>query len=394
VTDPVEDDLVCDEAVDDPQTFFGRIRERTPLYWNERHRSWLLTRYDDVVRAYRNPALSSARTGPLEERPEMADAAAVLRRWMVFTDPPDHTRLRRACALAFAPRRIARLEPRIGELVEGLLDPLHGPSHADLITDLAAPLPALVIAELLGVPSSDRVLFTRWSHELTTLLFGSLDIPDRHERGRAGLLALRDYLADAVADRARTPRDDLVSVLVRDGTLQRDEVVSTSILLLFAGHETTSGLLGNALLALLTHPDQLDLLREHPELVEPGIEELLRYDGPAKLSPRRVVEDVALHGDTLRAGDRVLLVHASANRDPRRFCEPDRLLLARSDNPHLGFGYGVHYCLGAPLARLETRIALTATLRRLRLEPGPAKPAWQRSLLGRALRSLPVTVGA
>jgi cytochrome P450 len=388
-----EDDLVGDEAVRDPPTFYGRIRERTPLHWNGRYHSWLLTRYDDVVMAYRHPALSAARTGPLEERPEMADAAAVLSRWMVFTDPPEHTRLRRACAAAFAPRRVARLEPRITELVGGLLEPLDGASRADLITDLAAPLPALVIAELLGVPTADRELFTRWSHELTTLLFGSLDLPDRHERGRAGLLALREYLADAVADRERAPRDDLVSVLVTDGTLQHDEVVSTCILLLFAGHETTTGLLGNALLALLSHPDQLELLREHSELAEPGIEELLRYDGPAKLSPRRVVEDVHLHGETLHAGDRVLLVHASANRDPRRFREPDRLLLARRDNPHLGFGYGVHYCLGAPLARLETRIALTATLRRLRLELRSEEPTWQRSLLGRALRSLPVAVG-
>lgn len=387
----MEDDLLSDEAVGDPQTFYGRIRERTPVHWNARYHSWVLTRYDDVLAGYRQPWLSAARTGPLEERPEMADAAAVLAQWMVFTDPPEHTRLRRACGIAFGPRRIAVLERRIAELVDGLLLPLEPLGGFDFIGDLAAPLPALVIAELLGVPAEDHELFTHWSDELLTLLFGSLDRPDRHERGRAGLLALRDYLAGVAAERERSPRDDVVSQLVAEGALRRDELVSTCILLLFAGHETTTGLLGNALLALLRHPDELRLLRERPDLVEEAIEELLRYDGPAKLSPRRVVEDTELHGELLRAGDRVLLVNAAANRDPRRFAEPDRLLLSRSDNPHLGFGYGAHYCLGAPLARLETRIALTATLRRLpAIELGDGEPVWLRSILGRALRSLRV----
>ena len=391
----VEDDLLGDEVVRDPQTFYGRIRERTPVHWNARYHSWLLTRYDDVVMGYRSPAFSAARTGPLEHRPEMADASAVLSRWMVFTDPPEHTRLRRACALAFAPRRVAMLEPRIATLVDELVRPLRPATEIDLVADLAAPLPALVIAELLGVPTSDRALFTHWSGELMTLVFGSLDRADRHERGRAGLLALRDYLAGVVAERERRPRDDLVSVLLADGTLERDALVSTCILLLFAGHETTSGLLGNSFLALLSHPDQLRVLRGRPDTIDLAIEELLRYDGPAKLSPRRVAEDIRLHGELLRAGDRVLLVNASANRDPRRFAEPDRLMLSRADNPHLGLGYGVHYCLGAPLARLETRIALTATLPLLpRLELRSEQATWHRSLLGRALRSLPVAVGA
>lgn len=387
----MEDDLLSDEAVGDPQAFYGRIRERTPVHWNARYHSWVLTRYDDVLAGYRHPALSAARTGPLEERPDGRRRGGA-RPVDGVHRPPEHTRLRRACAVAFGPRRIAVLETRIAELVDGLLLPLEPRDGFDLIADLAAPLPALVIAELLGVPTEDHELFTHWSDELMTLLFGSLDRPDRHERGRAGLLALRDYLAAVAAERERAPRDDLVSLLLAEGALERDELVSTCILLLFAGHETTTGLLGNAILALLRHPDELRLLRERPDLVDAAIEELLRYDGPAKLSPRRVSEDTELHGEVLRAGDRVLLVNAAANRDPRRFAEPDRLLLTRADNPHLGFGYGAHYCLGAPLARLETRIALTATLGRLpTIELGDGEPVWYRSILGRALRSLPVT---
>ena len=284
-------------------------------------------------------------------------------------------------------------------LSDELLDDLVGRGSADLIGSYAYPLTASVVAEMLGVPKEDRHLFKDWSDAITALVFAGLDSPERYERAVRGMLELRDYLAELTTAVARSPGDDLLSALVlardEDDQLSSDEVVSTGVLLLFAGHETTTNLIGNGLLALLEHPDQRALLESGEVGVPQAIEEFLRYDGPAKTLVRVMAEDVELRGHTLARGQRVFLCPPGANRDPEVFADPGRLDLARRDAQHLGFGFGLHYCLGAPLARLEAGIAVPAALHRLpglRLDPD-VPLAWQPVLLSRGLTALPVRFG-
>jgi cytochrome P450 len=310
---------------------------------------------------------------------------------MVFRDPPDHTRMRRALRPAFTPLAIEALRPTVERVVDELLDAL--PEALDFLAEFAVPLPAIVIAELLGIPREDHDRFRAWSESLATLVFAS-GLPDRHRRGREALTALATYLGEQLAHRRAQPADDLLgtlAVLRAAGELTAEEATANAVLLLFAGHETTTGLLANGLAALLAHPEQLERLRTERSLMPSAVEELLRYEGPSKLMPRWAVQEVELRGRRIASGDLLYLVQSAANRDPRRFAEPDRLDVARDPNPHLGFGYGLHYCLGAPLARLETAIALSRLLdRRARIELAGDPPRWRPNLLGRAVESLEV----
>jgi cytochrome P450 len=272
-----------------------------------------------------------------------------------------------------------------------------GAGGGNFIEEVAAPIPAIVIARLLGVPEKDHDRFRHWSDEVMTLVFANVDDPRRHERAHVGLLALEGYFRALLDERLANPRADLLTALARaeeaGDRLSSDEVIATCILLLFAGHETTTSLLGTGLLALLRNPDEWAALRDDPALAASAVEEFLRYDGPQKVMMRFVADDLELRGKRLRRGERVLLIGAAANRDPEVFPEPDRLDLDRSPNEHLGFGYGIHYCLGAPLARMEGRLAFAAIARELpniRLA-GPA-PEWHRTIVSRGLRSFPVAV--
>lgn len=391
-------DLLATDVAEDPHPTFARLREQDPVYWSERHRAWLLTRYDDVTAAFRDPRLSSDRASPLARRGaggvESEDpVVSVLSHWMVFRNPPDHTRMRQALRGAFSPPAIEALGPMIGRIVDELLDGL--PDEFDFVAEFAVPLPALVIAELLGVPPEDHDRFRAWSEDLATLVFAS-GRPDRHDRGRKGLRALAAYLGEQLERRRTTPADDLLGLMAgleASGELSADEAVANAVLLLFAGHETTTGLLANALAVLLTHPDELAELRVDRSLVRSAVEELLRYEGPSKLMPRWAAQEISLRGHRISPGELVYLVQAAANRDPRRFAEPDRLDLARDPNPHLGFGFGPHYCLGGPLARLETAIALSRLLDRYqRIELAAGAPRWRPSLLGRGVEQVRVRV--
>jgi cytochrome P450 len=366
------------------------------VHWSERHRAWVLTRYDDVSAAFRDRRLSSDRATPLA-RPNEAELAgadpvvSVLARWMVFRDPPDHTRMRRALRPAFAPSAIAALRATVERVVDQLLDGL--PEEFDFLGEFATPLPAIVIAELLGVPPEDHDRFRAWSQDLATLVFAS-GLPDRHRRGREALTALADYLGEQLARRRAQPADDLLgtlAVMQEAGELTAEEATANAVLLLFAGHETTTGLLGNGLAVLLMHPHELERLRAEPSLAPFAVEELLRYEGPSKLMPRWAEEEVVLRGRRIAPGELIYLVQAAANRDPDHFAEPDRLDLARHPNSHLGFGYGLHYCLGAPLARLETAIGVSRLLDRYaRIELAGDRPRWRPNLLGRAVESFEV----
>lgn len=401
-------DLLSDEAVVDPYPLLAALREHDPVHWSARYRSWFVTRHDDVSAALRDVRFSSDRIAPYRRAkldgpdadPALRAAFGVLEDWMVFKDPPDHLRLRRLVARAFTPRAVALMAPRVRAIADELLDAVlagaEGPTgQADLIREFAYPLTASVIAEMLGVPKDDREQFKDWSDEITGLVFGGLGNATRHDRGARGMRELTEYLGGLVAAHERDPADDLLSAMItaRDDrdALSPDEVIATGVLLLFAGHETTTSLIGTGLLALLTHPDQRRLLAERPELLDGAVDELLRYDGPAKTIARVMTEDVELRDRTLRRGDRVFLSPASANRDPAVFDRPDDLDVTRDGRGQLGFGIGMHFCLGAPLARLETGIAVPLALERLPgLRPSGEQAQWHPVLLSRGMERFPV----
>ncbi|MDQ7851247.1 MAG: cytochrome P450, partial [Armatimonadota bacterium] len=367
----VQDDLLAPEVVRDPYTYFARLRQLDPVHWNERWGGWLVTRYDDIVRAFRDPArLSSDRMAHFQQElsPHDRERLHVLiryfSRWLVFTDPPYHTRVRMLVNKAFTPTSVERLRPRVRAIVSELQDHVAHRGHMEFIRDFAFHLPVIVISEYLGVPPQDREAVKEWSDETSRIFFIRADDPQRRERSQAGLVKLLEYFEPLIHARRRHPRDDLISALVqaeeRGDLLSHDELLATCTVLLFAGHETTTNLLANGLLALLRHRDQWERLARDPSLAASATEELLRYDGPVKATFRWARVDAELGGRTVRAGDRMLLVLASANRDPERFPHPDRVDITRNPNPHVAFGHGIHVCLGAPMARLAGQEAFPA----------------------------------
>ena len=409
VLDPRHSDLnlLCPEAVRDTGHFFARLRAEAPVAWSDYHRAWVVTRHADIVTATRGSQLTAERIGPFRARlgaatdPTLERSLAVLERWLVFKDPPDHTRLRGLVSRAFAPGVVKARTAQIAALVDGLLDDLDqaaqaNPGPVDLIRHFAYPLPAMVIAEMLGVPPADRDLFKEWSDQITTMVFGAHDRLDRFDVGAGGLNDLATYLAGLVAHYAKHPGDNLITLLLtREGAdvLTRDEVVATGTLLLFAGHETTTNLIANAVLALLQFPAEADRLRAEPGLLPAAVEEFVRFDGPARATMRLVAEDHELGGVGLRRGDRVFLMNCAGNRDPAVFADPDVLDVGRHPNPHLGFGFGIHFCLGAPLARLETACAVGRLLDRFPELALAAEPLdWHPTVLSRALVRLPVSL--
>lgn len=402
-------DLLSPEAVADPYPLLAALREHDPVHWSEKYRSWFLTRFDDVTAALRDERFSSDRISPYRRSkldgpdadPALRVAFGVLEDWMVFKDPPDHTRLRKLLSRAFTPRAVSRVRPRIAELADELLDKAieTGAGRTDLIRDYAYPLTASVIAEMLGVPREDHSLFKDWSDQITGLVFGALSDADRHSRGAAGMAELTAYLSDLVRAHERRPKNDLLSALInaRDegDSLSHDEVIATGVLLLFAGHETTTNLIGSGVLALLRHPDQRALLESDPGLLSGAVEELVRFDGPAKSVVRLMTEDTDLHGRTLRRGQRVFLVLSAANHDPAAFEEAVRLDITRRPGRQLGFSVGMHYCLGAPLARLEASIAIPRVFERLPMLSLTDEPLrWMPVLLTRGMERFPVRFDA
>jgi cytochrome P450 len=313
---------------------------------------------------------------------------------MVFRDPPDHGRLRKLVHQAFTMRGVETLAGSVAEVVASRIDALRTAGEGDFLSLVAGPIPAIVIARLLGVPAEDHERFREWSDEVVMLVFGNVGDPDRHVRAQGGLLALERYFRALLDERRRRPTDDLLSALSRaeeaGDRLSSDEVIANCILLLFAGHETTTNLLANGMLAMLEHPEAWRTLRDDPSLAANAVEECLRFEGPSKAMMRFVVADLEIGGRLLRKGERVLLVQAAANRDPERYADPDRFDVRRDFDEHVGFGYGIHYCLGAPLARLEGRIAFAAFARELGAIELAGVPEWQPLIVSRGLSRLPV----
>jgi cytochrome P450 len=374
----------------DPHPTYARWRQEGPVrrvLLPSGLTAWLVTRYEDGRQALSDPRLSKAiPLGP------GIDAATS--KHMLSADPPDHTRLRRLVSGAFTVRRIEALRPRIEEITDELLATMAGRDRVDLIDALAFPLPIQVICELLGVPSADRDSFRAWTTVVVTGSAAGAELP-------AAMHAMASYIRELIAERRARPGDDLLSGLIgaRDAgdRLSEDELSSMVFLLLIAGHETTVNLIGNGVHLLLSDRDRWDRLRADPALLPSAIEEFLRFEGPVETSTYRfAVEDLEIGGAAIRAGDSVLVSLLAADRDEDRFPEPDELRLDRAQNPHLAFGHGIHYCLGAPLARLEAQIAFGKLLARfpgLRPAGPPADLTWRPGFLIRGLQELPVVPG-
>jgi cytochrome P450 len=379
----------------DPYPLYARLRELDPV-----HRSpagpWVLTRHADATAVLRDPRFSSHPGHLHGERPQVGPRRLDTK-VLLFLDPPDHTRIRSLVSKAFTPNRVRQLRPRVEALVGELLDRGEQQGSLELIADLAYPLPVSVICELLGVPAVERDQFRRWSSDASRLLDRDIDLDEQAmERGTAAIAGFTEYFIALIGERRNQARDDLLSALIAaeeaGERLSWEELLSTIILLFLAGHETTVNLIGNGALALLCHPDQLERLRRDPAIGPSAVEELLRYDSPVHVTARIATTEVAVGGSAIEPGEQVIVLVAAANRDPAVFPDPDRLDLGRPDNRHLSFSAGMHYCLGAALARLEGEVALRELVRRFpRLELADPEPAYRDHLVLRGLRSLPLS---
>ncbi|MFF3657895.1 cytochrome P450 family protein [Streptomyces olivochromogenes] len=382
--------------IDHPYAVYDRLRDTAPVHrvaGTDGNPAWLVTRYEDVREALANPLLSMDKKHALPGGYQGLSLPPALDANLLNMEAPDHTRIRRLVVRAFTARRIEQLRTPVRETADRLLDALGPHGSADLMTAYAAPLPITVICDLLGIPGEHRRDFRAWTDVLVA------PDPTRPGAAKEAVAAMLGFLTQLLADKRKKPADDLLSdlIAVRDegDRLSEDELMSLAFLILFAGYENTVQLIGNAILGLLTHPDQLAALRANPERFPNAVEEFARHEGPALLAIRRFpVEDVTIGAVTVPAGETVLLSLAAANRNPARFPDPERLDLGRDASGHLALGRGIHYCVGAPLARLETEIAVSALVERLpdlALATDPAELRWRPSLRARGLLALPVT---
>jgi len=396
--------LPADPAfIANPYPVLEQLREEHPVIYDPATNQWLVSRFADVNALLRDRRLgrSYVHVATHEEfgrRPPPAWQApfeASQRLQLIDMEPPDHTRLRRLISTAFTPRTVEGLRPRVTELVDGLVSAALECREFDLLADLIELLPVAVIAELLGIPEPDRPSLRPWSADMT-LMFELTRGEADERRAVQATVEFTDYLRGLVRERRARPRSDLLSALAQvaetGDRLTEDELIATAILLLNAGHEASVNGAANAWWTLFRHPEALAALRADPALVPTAVEELLRFDTPAPMFERWVLEEVVVQGVTIPRGQELALLFASANRDPAQFADPDRLVLDRSPNPHLSFGAGIHFCLGAPRARLELGILFRAILERMPTLELVAEPAWKPRFVLRGLQALPVRV--
>lgn len=399
VYDPSDPDVMAN-----PFPVYARLREEDPVHWSPALKSWIITRYTDVRDLLLSDQLSVNRLVqfysalPPKEAALLKDIIHYLNLWLAFRDPPDHTRLRRIMRHAFTAQAIEAMRPNIEEITHLLLDRLEakGLNQVDLIREFALQLPAFVIMDLLDVPRDMLDEFKEWSDDMAMFIGGARNSGDKYERAARGCQKMSAYFAQLIKDRAANPKPgflmDLINARDDGDKLSDDELVATCILVLFAGHETTTNLIGNATLLLLRHPDQLQKLHAEPSLIDGAIEEVMRFDGPTNALVRVVARDHQLHGKTLKEGERVFVMVNSANRDPRAFDEADTFNIQRKQNRHLTFGQGIHLCLGAKLAREEGRVAVQALFNRFpNMDLDQAEgPEWLDAMVPRGTRRLPV----
>jgi len=384
-----------------PFPLYRRMQDEDPAHWSPLLKGWVLTRYEDVKRVCLDTRMSSDRLRPFfaslppAEAARMAELIRILTLWMVFRDPPEHTRLRRLAARVMNVRSIHALRPNVEALTAWLLQGIGEREAFDFIADFAGPLPALVIMDALGVPRGELARLKRLSDEMALFIGSARETHDKYPRAEAATREMAELFRELIAARRAAPQRDLLSELVHledeGDRFSEDELVATCVLLLFAGHETTTHHLANGLLALLAFPAELAKLRADPSLAPAAVEELLRYDGPIGAQVRIVQVEQQFHGKTLRPGERVFLLMNAANRDPRAYADPDRVDLGRDGVPHLTFGFGPHICLGFPLARLEGQVALPAVLARWRrIELAPGRLEWLDSMVLRGMKAMPL----
>jgi cytochrome P450 len=386
-----------------PYEMYRALREHFPIHWSEMMESWILTRYDDIDTVLTDGRFSADRTRARTRFAEMIRqqqeqyGPMSSAQTMLTSDPPAHTRLRRLVSKAFTPRAVENLRPRIQEIVDHLLVEAEGRGEFDIIHDLAYPLPVIVIAEMLGVPTEDRARFKHWSDTVVATLGGPFTPPDVFEAGRQAIDELAEYFSHIIAERRAEPRQDLISGLIaaEEGgqVLSEDEIFATCILLLIAGNETTTNLIGTSMLALFQHPDQMQRLRENPALISSAVEELLRYAGPVHGTGRVPKEDIEIAGHTFHEGEMVFTLLAAGNRDPAHYENPEELDITRNPTDHLAFGDGIHFCLGAPLARAEAQIAIGSLVQRFpKLRQLDEEPEFGGTFIIRGPRALNVAV--
>jgi pimeloyl-[acyl-carrier protein] synthase len=391
--------LLDPEVLANPYPLYHQLRTEDPVHWDPFLHAWVVTRYADVMTVLQH--FLANRTPTPEQLAAMGltsltPLAQVMVHQMLFLDPPAHGRIRGLASRAFTPRRVEAVRSHIQDIVDRLLDAVQPAGRMDVLADLANPLPAIVTAEMLGVPTADHVQLKAWSADFAEVLGNFQHNPDGASRVLRSLEQMCAYFRAAVREHRAHPRDDLISALVaaeNDGDrLTEEEVVANIIVTMVGGQETTTNLIGNGLLTLLRHPEQLAELRADPALMPSAVEELLRYESPSQHTARLAPDDLELGGKQIRKRQAVIAVMGAANRDPERFPDPDWLDLRRPDNRHVAFAWGAHFCFGAPLARIEGQLAIASVLRRmpgLRLDPRPL--TWRSNLGLRGLTALPVS---
>ena len=393
------------EARTDPYPMYRELLAHNPVSWNTTFQTWVFTRYADVDAILTNQNTSADRRSGsnsfaemqrkyIEEHPEDLFVRAPT---MLNSDPPEHTRLRRLVSKAFTPRAVEALRPRIQSVVDEILDDVAGEDEMDLVQALGYPLPVIVIAEMLGVPTTDRAKFKKWSDDIVATLGGPFTpqaVLQAADKARSELV---EYLSGVIEERRKNPQDDLISGLIAaedEGTvLSTQEIYSTTILLLVAGNETTTHLIDNGMLALLKNPDQVKILREDPSLIKSAVEELLRFIGPVQATGRTIKEDMEIGGQALKARESTFVILGAANHDPAKWGDDaDKLDVTRNPVDHVGLGDGIHFCLGAPLARAEAQIAISTLLDRFpKLRLAIDEPEWGGTFIIRGVKSLPLT---
>ena len=385
-----------------PYPLFRRLRTEDPVHWDAFLHTWVVTRYVDVLEVLHT--FSANRTHTPEKLQAMglsqiSPLAQLMVKQMLFMDPPGHTRLRSLASYAFSPARVAVLRSHIREIVNRLLDEVQNKGQMDIIADLAEPLPAIVTAEMLGVPLNDRHQLKTWSANFAEMLGNFQHNPEHATRMLRTVQDMTAYFRDRIRELKDIPREGLVHSLMTaeiDGDrLTEEEVVANSIVTMVGGLETTTNLVGNGVLTLLRNPGEMERLQKDQSLIPSAVEEMLRYESPSQHTGRLAPEDVELGGKVLRKGQAVMAVMAAANRDPERFPDPERFDVARTDNRHLAFGYAAHFCFGAALARVEGQEAFEAIVRRLHsVELQPGTLVWRNNLGLRGLTALPVNFHA
>ncbi len=400
-------DLVGAEAVRDPHAVLASLREHGDgkIQWLPRHKAWLLMDFDLVKRAIQDEAFSTDTITALyarltdEERERFKSAEELFRGWMIFNDPPTHSMLRRPVVSAFTPKGVMALRPEIERMTDAILDEFEASGSTDFISSVAFPLPASVIGLLLGVEADRYDDMRDWSKHLGSLIMGKVSREDAWNRALAAAEHMQSYFGDLLEHFREHPTDNLVTRMLNgvdaDTPLSASQLVGACSLLLFGGHETTMSLIATGVYHLIQQPEDRAQLLARPELAEPAVEELLRFDGPSKILVRRVREDCTWNGTSMKSGQAVFCCTMAANRDPNQFDDPDTFIIDRSPNRHVGFGFGMHFCLGAQLARLEAQIVIPRVLARfprLRLACRPEELSWHPTIVGRTLQSLPVQI--